>query len=73
MNTEMADAVSFCREIRDCAGVKEIRIGGVLEHLRVGTNRDSEGERLVRFRVVNGRPDEKGVWRVCRYSGADEC
>ncbi len=25
------------------------------------------------FRAVNGRPDQEGVWRVCRYSGADEC
>ncbi len=51
----------------------ELRRSGSAEHLRVSTNRLAVGESLLWFRVVNGRPDKEGVWRVCRYSGADEC
>ncbi len=38
---------------------------------KVRINRLVAQWRLVQF--VNGRPDEEGVWRVCRYSEADEC
>ncbi len=40
---EKADAV-LCREIRDRAGVEEIRIRGALEHLRGSNQRRETGK-----------------------------
>ncbi len=44
--------------------------GGETGTSKVGKHTGKYQRGLSWFRYVNGRPDEEGVWRVCRYSGA---